>query len=644
MRQLVSLFCSAFTIACLLPVFVSALPRSVRLMPEWQQPSSLPQKGLAPSPLNPTPAPSRPQAKGESDERRPDIARIKVICHSDYMEIQMDADLLGMGILVDVEDIRLGRSDQTGESCRAFPTEHEKYSIAAALTDCGTEHVITKDHLLYTNTLEYSPGPSSDGLIRTQPASFPIVCYYKRKFDLSSIRVMPTWLPFMSTRADEGQLAFSLHLMTDDWVSQRATTTYYLDEILNIEASVEQFNHDPMWVFVDHCVATVTPDVESVPRYDFVEQGCLMDSFLTGSSARFLPRLQHNKLQFQLESFRFHQEERTEMYISCLLRVETGTAPDGMRRACSFIDNSWQSADNEDWLCDRCVSPASNQKSSMLASQSSTGSGGTGGSSAMVHPGPRSALSSLDSTRGWEKQERVGPISVLKKAKRPLAPPEAMHGLSEPMPETNMATSVDMGPRSYSPRNDGVPWELDKPASLWFSVNKNVAVIQSPDGNVNQFFDLWKKQASQKDWTELMQLLLKASSPAVTSAETTAEALVPSEAMPLPKASSPAVTSAETTTEALVPSEGMTLPKASSPAVTSAETTTEALVPSEGMTLPLPAEEESTAAPALLPLTPGYKMADLKLDVDVAMEMHPSSPAPLKEDVVMSDNKDEDFS
>ncbi|KAG5286094.1 hypothetical protein AALO_G00010870 [Alosa alosa] len=583
-------------------------------MPEWQQPSSLPQKGLAPSPLNPTPAPSRPQAKGESDERRPDIARIKVICHSDYMEIQMDADLLGMGILVDVEDIRLGRSDQTGQSCRAFPTEHEKYSIAAALTDCGMEHVITKDHLLYTNTLEYSPGPSSDGLIRTQPASFPIVCYYKRKFDLSSIPVMPTWLPFMSTRADEGQLVFSLHLMTDDWVSQRATTKYYLGDIFNIEASVEQFNHNPMWVFVDHCVATVTPDVESVPRYDFVDQGCMMDSFLTGSSARFLPRLQHNKLQFQLESFRFHQEERTELYISCLLRVETGTAPDGMCRACSFIDNSWQSADNEDWLCDSCVlcgsaqSPASNQKSSMLASQSSAGSGGTGGSSAMVHPGPRSAPSSLDSTRGWEKQERVGPISVLKKAKRPLAPPEAMHGLSEPMPETNMAMSVDMGPRSYSPRNDGVPWELDKP------VNKNVAVTQSPDGNVNQFFDLWKKQASQKDWTELMQLLLKESSPAVTSAETTAEALVPSEAMPLPKASSPAFTSAETTTEALVPSEGMTLP--------------------------LPAEEESTAAPALLPLTPGYKMADLKLDVDVAMEMHPSSPAPLKEDVVMSDNKD----
>ncbi|KAG5277911.1 hypothetical protein AALO_G00092750 [Alosa alosa] len=585
MRQLVRLFCGAFTIACLLPVFVSALPRSVRPMPQWQQPSSLPQKGLAPSPWNPTLAPSRPQlAKGERDERRPDIARIKVICHPDYMELQMDADLLGIGVLVDVEDIRLGPSDQSGEACRAFPTEPEKYVIDAPLTDCGMQHVITEDQLLYTNTLEYSPGPSSDGLIRTQPASFPIVCYYKRKFDLSSIPVMPTWVPFMSTRADEGQLVFSLHLMTDDWASQRATMTYYLGDILNIEASVEQFNHNPMRVFVDNCVATVTPDVDSVPRYDFVDQGCLMDSFLMRSSARFLPRLQHNKLQFQLDSFRFHQEERPELYISCLLRAETGTVLDG--RACSFIDNSWQSADSEDRLCDSCVSlrgsaqsPASNQKGSMPASQSSAGSSGAGGTSAMVPLRPRSAPGSLDSTRGWEKQERVGPISVLKKSRRPQAPPEAMHG-PEPMPETNMATSVKIGLGSYSPHKDSLPKELDKP------VNKNVAVTQSPDGNVNQFFDLWKKQASQKDWTELMQLLLKAASPAVTSAETTAEALVPSEATPLP----------------------------------------------------LPAEAESTTAPALLPLTPGYKMADLKLD-DIAMEMNQFSPAPLEEDVVVSSDK-----
>ncbi|XP_062410640.1 zona pellucida sperm-binding protein 3-like [Sardina pilchardus] len=569
MRKLVSLLCGALTIACLLPVFVSALPRSVRPMLGWQQPSSLPQKGVASSPWNPAPAPSRPQvAKGES-ERRPDITSIKVICHPDYMEIQMDADLLGIGVPADVEDIRLGKSDQ--EACRAIPSESGKFVIAAALTDCGTEHVITAEQLLYKNTLDYSPPLLLGGVIRTQPASFPIECYYKRKFNLSSIPVMPTWVPFLSTRADEGQLAFSLHLMTDDWAFRRASATYYLSDVINIEASVEQFNHNPMRVFVDHCVATVTPAADSVPRYDFVEQGCMMDSFLTGSSSQFLPRLQNDKLRFQLDAFRFHQEERSELYISCLLRAETGAEMDGVCRACSFVDNRWQSADSEDWLCDGCVAmpgSASNQKTSAPAPQSSAGSrGSSSSSSAMVHLRPRSA-SNQDSTRGWEKEERVGPISVMKKTKRPLAQPEApeaMQGLPQPMPEMKMAASAKPGPRGYSPSSDGLPRELDKP------------VTQSPDdGNVNQFFDLWKKHASSKDWAELMGILQKASSPAVTTAE-------PSTAAP----------------------------------VTGEE--------------PVALEEEPSAAPTPLPLSRGFKMADLKLD-----------EAPLKEDVATSGNKDKD--
>lgn len=35
---------------------------------------------------------------------------------------------------------------------------------------------------------------------------------------------------------------------------------------------------------------------------------CLVDPKLTGSSSRFMPRTQIDKLQFQLEAFRFQQE------------------------------------------------------------------------------------------------------------------------------------------------------------------------------------------------------------------------------------------------------------------------------------------------------------------------------------------------
>ncbi|XP_031418257.1 zona pellucida sperm-binding protein 3-like isoform X1 [Clupea harengus] len=473
----------AFTVVILMPFFVSVYPR------EWQS-ASLPQKGTPSAPW--MPAPSKHQVTKDETERRPETETVRVTCHPDYMEIEIDADLLELGFPVDVEDVRLGKSEQSGEACKAVHTEPEKYMIAAALTDCGTEHSITEDYLIYSNTLEYAPSPSPDGLVRTRAASFPVQCYYRRKFDVSSFPVMPTWIPFMSTRADEGQLDFSLQLMTDDWAFKRASNQYHLGDVINIEASIKQFSHNPMQVFVDHCVATLTPDASSVPRYAFIEHdGCMMDSFLTGSTSRFLPRVQHDKLHIQLDAFRFYEEERAELYITCLLRVKpVGAEP--MSRACSYIDNRWQSADDEDRLCDGCVlmggpaqSVPSNQQSSSTFQSSAARhkkSSSTFQSSAARHHGssevssqrgqlkPRSGASSgsnlVESSKGWEKEERIGPIVVLKKNKKPLSAPEAVQG---PPPvlagelssrlllgETEMAAPAKLGPLT----NNGLPKEF----------------------------------------------------------------------------------------------------------------------------------------------------------------------------------------
>ena len=121
----------AFTAVFLMPFFVSAYPR------EWQL-ASLPQKGTPSS----HPSPSKHQVTKDETERRPETETVRVTCHPDYMEIDIDADLLELGFPVDVDDVRLGKSEQPGEACKAVHTEPEKYMIAAALTDCGTEHSV----------------------------------------------------------------------------------------------------------------------------------------------------------------------------------------------------------------------------------------------------------------------------------------------------------------------------------------------------------------------------------------------------------------------------------------------------------------------------------------------------------------------
>ena len=57
----------------------------------------------------------------------------------------------------------------------------------------------------------------------------------------------------------------------DDWQLERTSNVFFLGDIINIEASVIQANHVPLRVFMDTCVATLAPSMDSVPRYAFID-------------------------------------------------------------------------------------------------------------------------------------------------------------------------------------------------------------------------------------------------------------------------------------------------------------------------------------------------------------------------------------
>lgn len=49
---------------------------------------------------------------------------------------------------------------------------------------------------------------------------------------------------------------------------------YYFGQFLKFEASVKQYSHVPLRIYVDGCVATAAPDVNTTttsPRYSFIE-------------------------------------------------------------------------------------------------------------------------------------------------------------------------------------------------------------------------------------------------------------------------------------------------------------------------------------------------------------------------------------
>ncbi|XP_065810101.1 zona pellucida sperm-binding protein 3 isoform X1 [Labrus bergylta] len=281
---------------------------------------------------------------------------VMVNCYPDSMEVLVQADMFDTGLQVEGRHLHLGSdSVSEGSSCGAEPSGEAEFIIRTKLMDCGTKLSSTKEKIIYSNILVYSPEPSHDGLLRLDEATIPVECHYEKKYAVDGVSLHPSWVPFVSRASAEDQINFNLLLMTDDWQFKRGSYSYFVGDPIHFQVSAFIRNHIPLRVYVDHCVATPTPDTETI-RYDFVERhGCLADAYLTNSKSHFLPRLQDNMLRFQLDAFMFYNENSNQIYITCWVKAVPVRLPvSSWNRACSFIENSWRSVDGNDQVCRNC--------------------------------------------------------------------------------------------------------------------------------------------------------------------------------------------------------------------------------------------------------------------------------------------------
>ncbi|MEE6519798.1 hypothetical protein FKM82_017534 [Ascaphus truei] len=281
---------------------------------------------------------------------------IRVRCEESTLVVNVLRDLFRTGRLVKDSDMTLGPqlcppSSQSTAAMLVFQ---------AGLHECGNSLQMTPDWLIYSTNVTYNPTPSQNSpVIRTNSAVVSIQCYYPRHGNVSSKAINPTWVPFSSTISVEERLSFSLHLMSGDWSSRRTSTVFQLGDVVNIEAAIETGNHEPMTIFVDSCVATLSPDINSNPRYEIIAlNGCLLDGKLEDSFSAFRsPRPQPDRLQFMVDAFRFTGTDLSMIYITCNLRVAAPTqAPGPMNKACSFSKtrNTWLPVEGPIGICSCC--------------------------------------------------------------------------------------------------------------------------------------------------------------------------------------------------------------------------------------------------------------------------------------------------
>ncbi|KAG8431705.1 hypothetical protein GDO86_020391 [Hymenochirus boettgeri] len=280
---------------------------------------------------------------------------IHVQCEEGKMVVTVQRDLFRNGKLVKPSDLTLGP-----QHCSPSSQTQDTVIFQNGLQDCGNHLQMTSDWLIYSTNLTHNPTPSLNTLIvRTNAANVPIQCYYPRHSNVSTKPVKPTWTPFSSTVFVEKKLSFSLKLMSDDWNSPKTSNTFQLGDMFNIEASIDTRNHVPMTIFVDRCVATVSADVNSSPRYEILAlYGCLLDSKLEDSSSVFWsPRPSPDKLRFKVDAFRFVENDSSLIYITCTLRATAvDQNPDAMNKACSYNkrSNTWSSLNGPNNICDCC--------------------------------------------------------------------------------------------------------------------------------------------------------------------------------------------------------------------------------------------------------------------------------------------------
>ncbi|XP_075968558.1 zona pellucida sperm-binding protein 3-like isoform X2 [Anarhichas minor] len=272
-------------------------------------------------------------------------------CHEDSMEVVIKADLFDPGRPVEPTHLRLGPFSAVRDHCTARVSGNGEYIIRAPLTECGSKVTFTQSAVLYNNLLLYSPPPASPGgMLRAEGAAVPVQCGYARRYTVSK----PTWSPPISIQSTHLDLDFHLRLMTNDWSSERKSSLYFLGDVVNMEASVDH-HHLPLRLYADSCVATLTPDVNSYPRYPFIDHhGCFTDSQLDGSSSRFLPRVQGEVLHIRLEPFLFHQDHRHTIYVTCYLEAEPSSNKHPVKKACWFMRGRWRSVDGDDGVCGSC--------------------------------------------------------------------------------------------------------------------------------------------------------------------------------------------------------------------------------------------------------------------------------------------------
>ncbi|XP_032081431.1 zona pellucida sperm-binding protein 3-like [Thamnophis elegans] len=268
---------------------------------------------------------------------------VSVSCGSSHLVIIVPVNLFGTGVMVNANELILG------SGCTVTAVRPNVLLLEYPLFACGATRQLLPGSIHYKNILHYVPS-APDGVIRANPFSHAINCFYPRSWNVSSLGLRPTWVPFTSTVMEHQSLVFALEVYDSSWSQLMPNPTYYLGDFINIQASVRKDNHVPLRIYVDECVAR--PSAESSVKYEVItNHGCFVDGLQSGS--HFLATREDWFLRFQLDTFTFIGASNDQIYLICHLKAVPVGSANHLNKACSYDQTTatWNSNEGVDCSC-----------------------------------------------------------------------------------------------------------------------------------------------------------------------------------------------------------------------------------------------------------------------------------------------------
>ncbi|KAJ8338121.1 hypothetical protein SKAU_G00370870 [Synaphobranchus kaupii] len=228
------------------------------------------------------------------------------------------------------------------QACASNEDTTDTIVFSYGLNTCGTKRSVTDNEFVYSNFLLYTP---STGVLPQERKITTVHCHYERS-------------PELMQRTITGLFDFSLDVMSEDWQSKSNTSIYVLGQTINLQVSINLHNHVGLKVYLDSCAASTSQGPGWESSYSIIQDyGCLTDSMVTRSMAKFVSPRSESTLRFQTKAFQFKGYKNNLIFIHCTVKVSDSQAPPSdQSKSCQYnaASGRWDDLEGRQSLCNCC--------------------------------------------------------------------------------------------------------------------------------------------------------------------------------------------------------------------------------------------------------------------------------------------------